>query len=86
MTPLFSKLNFPSFDKIVETGKFEEKSHIVQCLFLNLERRQTSVYSADKTFAVQSGFNGMYIKDNVEQVELYGYCFLCFCYTPYSKV
>ena len=23
-----------------------------QCLFLNLERRQTSVYSADKTFAV----------------------------------
>ena len=29
MTPLFSKLNFPSFDKIFETGKFEEKSHIV---------------------------------------------------------
>ena len=31
MTPLFSKLNFPSFDKIFETGKFEEKSHIVHC-------------------------------------------------------
>ena len=30
MTPFFSKLNFPSFDKIFETGKFEEKSHIVQ--------------------------------------------------------
>ena len=32
MTPLFSKLNFPSFDKIFETRKFEEKSHIAQRL------------------------------------------------------
>ena len=29
MTPIFSKLNFPSFDKIFDTGKFEEKFHIV---------------------------------------------------------
>ena len=73
MTPLFSILNFPSFDKIFETRKFEEKLHIVHCMLLLPACKNRGEIVKDGICTCPPG-----------QIAMYGECIgMCYVFSQY---